>query len=96
MMKNLTIEIENLKCGGCENSIITALTKLNGVHKVRIDQEQSTVHVSFVGTEALKEKAIEKKLAQMGYPKKGTGNRFQKATSYVSCAIGKITETASA
>ena len=91
-MKKLSIEIENLKCNGCGITISNTLLKLTGVHEVDIDHENSIVNISFVGCEEIKRKAVENKLAQIGYPKKGTGNSFQKAKSYVSCAIGKLSD----
>jgi copper chaperone CopZ len=94
-MKELQIDVENLKCGGCETTLHNALIKLNGVHAVNVDAEKGTVRLEYVGNSEANEKAIEKKLAQLGYPKKGTGNNFQKAKSYVSCAIGKISDKAS-
>jgi copper chaperone CopZ len=94
-MKELIIEVENLKCGGCETTLHNALIKLNGIHDVKIDIDNSMVSLEYVGNKEAKEKTIEKKLAQIGYPKRGTGNNFQKAKSYVSCAIGKISDTKS-
>ena len=38
------------------------------------------------------ENLIEMKLAQLGFPKKGTGNNIQKAKSFMSCAIGRVSE----
>ncbi|MEQ8910351.1 MAG: heavy-metal-associated domain-containing protein [Vicingaceae bacterium] len=91
-MNELSLEIENLKCNGCGITISNAILKLNGVHEVDIDHENSIVNIVFVGSEEMKKKVIEKKLAQLGYPIKGTGNTIHKAKSYVSCAIGKMTE----
>lgn len=39
-------EVENIKCGGCMNSIKTALLKLEGVTEVIIDKEIDTVSVT--------------------------------------------------
>ena len=33
---------------------------------------------------------IEKSLHRMGYSRKGEGNAINKATSYVSCMIGRV------
>lgn len=83
------IFVENLKCGGCSNTIQKALLGLVGVKKVTTNPEEGWVeveHEDFTDVES-----IESKLADLGYPKAGTGNLFQAAKSYVSCAIGRIT-----
>ena len=43
-MKN-TFNIQNLKCGGCANTIVTQLSKLEGVSEVVVDND--TDEVSF-------------------------------------------------
>ena len=78
------IAVENIKCGGCMNSIKTALMKINGVENVSIDKETVTI-------DATVEKIILiNVLSKMGYPEKGNNDLLKKAKSYVSCAIGKI------
>lgn len=89
-MERYSLEIENLKCGGCETSIKEALKKLAGIKAVSIEADKNLVHVDYEAKVDFSSEAVDKKLAQMGYPKMGTGNSFQKAKSYVSCAIGKI------
>lgn len=36
-MKELTVQIVGMNCGGCVNGIHSALTALDGVHNVRVD-----------------------------------------------------------
>ncbi len=84
-MKHI-IEVENIKCGGCMNSIKNALTKTEGVSEVSIDKETETIEVEST-TE--REKLV-KILSDLGYPEKGHNTLLKKAKSYVSCAIGKI------
>ncbi|WP_348797919.1 heavy-metal-associated domain-containing protein [Flavobacterium adhaerens] len=80
------IAVENIKCGGCMNSIKTALMKINGVENVSIDKDTETVTI-----DATVEKIILiNALSKMGYPEKGNNDLLKKAKSYVSCAIGKI------
>ena len=43
-MKNI-LNIQNLKCGGCANTIITQLSKLDGISEVIVENE--TDEVSF-------------------------------------------------
>lgn len=82
-------EVENIKCGGCRNSIKTALLKLEGVESVSIDEESDTVTVQ---GNSVKE-VIVSKLNDLGYPEKGHNSFTKKAKSYVNCAIGRMTES---
>lgn len=84
-------EVENIKCGGCMNSIKTALLKIEGVMAVNISKEIDTITVA--GT-ANREVIVEK-LNDLGYPEKGNNTLIRKAKSYVNCAIGRISETES-
>jgi copper chaperone len=81
--------IENLKCGGCANTIRKGISEMVGVEKVEIHVEQSRVEVqgSFATTTR---DQIAEKLKKMGYPEEGNGTTLDKAKSYVSCAIGKF------
>ena len=81
-------EVENIKCGGCMNSIKTALLKLDGVNSVTIDKEIDTVTV----TGAMNREDVVNKLNDLGYPEKGNNTLIRKAKSYVNCAIGRMTE----
>ena len=80
------IEVENIKCGGCMNSIKTALMKLENVEEVTIDKEIDTI---FVKGNTDRE-TIVFKLNELGYPEKGNNSFTKKAKSYVNCAIGKM------
>lgn len=80
------IEVENIKCGGCVNSIRTALLKIEGVANVTIDKEIETITI-----ESSQEKEVfVAALSKLGYPEKGKNTVLKKAKSYVSCAVGKI------
>lgn len=87
-MEKEVIQIENLKCGGCASSIKRSLLKLKTVTEVTVDVEKSEVQVSANST--LERKTIVSALAKLGYPELGQGNSIQKMKSYVSCAIGKL------
>ena len=84
-------EVENIKCGGCMNSIKTALLKLDGVIEVSIDKEIDTVTV----TGTVNREDVVNKLNDLGYPEKGNNTLIRKAKSYVNCAIGRMSETES-
>ena len=91
MTTTLQIEIENLKCGGCERSILNGVGAMQGVSGVSVDRENSTVHV--VADDALRSAVIDK-LRAMGYPEKGSVSGLTaglvNAKSFVSCAIGRM------
>lgn len=79
------IFVENIKCGGCMNSIKTALLKLRGVTAVEIFKDQDKVCVSGI---AVEKETVVAKLSSLGYPEKGNNNFLSKAKSYISCAVG--------
>lgn len=83
-----TIEVENIKCGGCMNSIKTALQKIATVSDVEINKETDTI---IVNAETERELLIET-LSKLGYPEKGHNTLLHKGKSLVSCAIGNITK----
>jgi copper chaperone len=80
--------VENIKCGGCVNSIQTTLQKIKAVEKVAVDIENGTIVI----TGNPDREVILKKLNEMGYPELGNNTIVKKAKSYVSCAIGKMTK----
>lgn len=86
------IKVENIKCGGCMNSIKTALLKIANVQEVSIDKNTETVHIS--SSLPFYREEITQQLVKMGYPETGNNNFLHKAKSFVSCAIGNLTEKA--
>lgn len=92
MMKTeIQIEIENIKCGGCERSILKGLTTIDGLSDIAIDREAQKVSVK--ASPELRAAIIDK-LRSMGYPEKGSVRGFDaglaNAKSFVSCAIGRV------
>ena len=87
----MQIEIDNLKCGGCANSIIKGLTQLSGVSHVEVDHDHNLV--KFEAPEEMRAQVADK-LRSMGYPEKGTVEGITaglaNAKSFVSCAIGRL------
>lgn len=85
-----TLEILNLKCGGCANSIKKGILTIDGVDEVSVDLETSKVTVN-TDKEQLVLK-VKEKLSSMGYPEVGDANTvIHKAKSFVSCATGRMT-----
>jgi copper chaperone len=87
----IAIEVENIKCGGCANSIRKKLEALEGVDAVEVDVEAGVVSVE-APESALSE--VKQALAKMGYPEVGSAEGLSalgaKAKSFVSCATGKL------
>lgn len=80
------IEVENIKCTGCANSIQNALMKMAQVESVKVFHEQCVLVV----TGGAHREEILAKLQALGYPEKGNNTTFCKAKSYVSCATGSM------
>lgn len=82
------IKIENLKCGGCAATIKKGLLALHSVSEVIVDLEKSLVSVVSADENGM---IIREKLSKLGYPETGTKNTIlHKASSFVSCAVGRI------
>ncbi|WP_422105605.1 heavy-metal-associated domain-containing protein [Winogradskyella sp.] len=84
-----TLKIQNLKCGGCANTIVTQLSKLIGVSMVTVNNDTDEVHFNYNSETELK--TVKKRLSELGYPMIGEANPLpKKAKSFVSCAIGRL------
>lgn len=89
------IEVENIKCGGCANSIRKGLLEDSRIDSVEVDIDNG--QIAYEGDETARNDAI-KKLLKMGYPEKGSVEGIKsaaaKAKSFASCAIGRMTDEA--
>jgi copper chaperone len=85
------IEVENIRCGGCANTITHSLQKIDGVSSVSVDIENGRVTVT---ADMDDRERLVAALLKNGYPEKGSAEGLQaakaKAKSFVSCAIGKL------
>ena len=82
-----TIRVQNLKCGGCANSIKKKLGKLDVVTKVEVVIDSGEIRLEHTGDIEI----IEQRLMQLGYPTTDATNGFTtKAKSFVSCGIGRL------
>ena len=83
------VHVQNLKCGGCENTIINRLSELVGICDVEVNQENETVAFTYNTPHDFE--TTKHLLSRIGYPIIGQENKLiTKAASYVSCAIGRI------
>jgi copper chaperone CopZ len=84
-----TIKIQNLKCGGCANTIIKKVSDIENVTNVNVNVAESTVTFDSLGQNEII--LVRHKMAVLGYPADGENNSVvSKAKSYFSCASGKI------
>lgn len=90
-VNQIQIHVDNIKCGGCEKSIVKGLATIEGLSDVVIDREQQLVSVT--ADPSLRE-ALVAKLKSMGYPEHGSVSGLDaglaNAKSFVSCAIGRV------
>ena len=81
--------IQNLKCGGCEATILERLSGLQNITNISIDQEESEISFEYISPDTIE--TVKSELSKLGYPVVGEKNNLsKKAKSYVSCAIGKM------
>lgn len=86
---NTIISVENLKCNGCASTIKKGLEQFDEIQNINIDIEQSSIEINFDG-ENKNIEIYKSKLHKLGYPEIGSNNTFSIAKSYISCAIGKV------
>jgi copper chaperone len=90
---NLTIDVENIKCGGCAGSIKKGLTEDPRVQSVEVDVAEGRVSVET--GEDIRDELVAR-LSKLGYPEKGSVEGIKslkaKAKSFVSCAVGRMGE----
>ena len=83
------IEIVNLKCNGCVNTVKKGVLSIEGIDTVEVDLDASKVIVATEDQKLIDE--VKAKLSKMGYPEVGDANTMiHKAKSFVSCATGKM------
>ncbi len=84
-----SIIVQNLKCGGCANTITNKLSALNNVSGIVVSVEESKVSFDYLNEEDAFE--VKDKLKNLGYPSIEVSNSVSsKAKSFVSCATGKL------
>ena len=80
--------VQNLKCGGCANTITKKLSELEGIETISVDKDIAEVTMN--GTEQALTRA-EERLSELGYPVEGESNSIlQKGKSFVSYATGRM------
>lgn len=86
---NATIVIQNLKCGGCANTVKNKLSEIEGLQDIEVVVETGLVKFQYNDLSVLD--MAKRKLKSVGYPEVDTENSLiTKAKSYISCATGKM------
>jgi copper chaperone CopZ len=90
-MKHL-FEVENVKCGGCANTLKKALLEDFGEVEVNLETMPRQITIE---SDELDEEKLKLKLRSIGYPLTSDElstmqNVNAKAKSFVSCAVGKM------
>ena len=87
----MNLTVENIKCGGCANSITKKLSSVFGTSNINIDIDTGIVNIDI--EEGRKGEIIDV-LEDLGYPQTDSVGGFTsakaKAKSFISCAIGKM------
>ena len=84
-----SIIVQNLRCGGCANTITKKLASIEDVRDISIEIEASEISFE-TESDATMNKVIEQ-LKTLGYPEERAHNSLSlKAKSFVSCATGKL------
>lgn len=84
-----TLEIQNLKCGGCANTITTRLSAIDNIDNVTVNNNNDKVTFNYKESTNLTEATD--LLSKLGYPIIGENNPLtKKAKSFVSCAVGRM------
>jgi len=85
------IPIQNLKCGGYANTIISKLKKIPTITNVSVSVESSSVSFDALKREDIA--TVKSELKSIGYPSLDEDNSvLSKAKSFVSCATGKLSD----
>ena len=85
------ISVENIKCGGCANTITSKLNNMDVIDSCEVNIESGVITVN---GDAGHRPEVVQLLLKLGYPECGTTEGLKaakaKAKSFVSCAVGKM------
>jgi len=87
-----TIQVQNVKCGGCANTLTTKLADEFGTIEVNLNVMPREISLEIADENIPK---LEEALKNLGYPIASAKFGFiedtsMKAKSFVSCAVGKF------
>lgn len=87
-MKHMILELENLDCEGCANSIRRTLLRQPGVLSVHVEVKVSKVNLTC--EDDLDRMHVMAALENLGYPQLGRNTMLSMARAKLSCELGKI------
>ena len=64
-MKEITIKVNGMVCGGCENRVKNAVSTIEGVEKVEADHNKGIVTVN--AKEEVSKSVMEEKIEDIGF-----------------------------
>lgn len=67
-----TVHIQNLKCGGCEATIVNTLSGVRNISEVEVNQDEETVSFEYHTKHDFEN--AKNRLAMIGYPIVGADN----------------------
>ena len=91
-MKKQTFKVQNVKCGGCANTLMTKLSDTFGAIEVNLELTPREITLTI---EDEKIPQLREALRSLGYPMSDEHlgfieNTTAQAKSFVSCAVGKF------
>ena len=91
-MKKQTFQVQNVKCGGCANTLMTKLNDAFGTIEVNLEVMPREITLKIADEEV---PALREALKSLGYPMADemlgfVENKTAQAKSFVSCAVGKF------
>lgn len=86
---NTSVIVQNLKCGGCANTITNKLSEIKNISEIKVDIEESKISFNYINEEDAF--LVKDKLKSIGYPSVEEENSMlSKTKSFISCATGKF------
>ena len=64
--ENLTLNVEGMSCSHCENSVMKAVSALNGVNNTKVDLKEKKVMIEF-DSEKVTIETIKGTIEDLGY-----------------------------
>ncbi len=64
-MKETTLKVNGMVCGGCENRVQNALKTIEGIKEVKADHTNNTVKI--ISNEDISKETMEQKIEDIGF-----------------------------
>ncbi len=90
MAMRTILQIDNLKCGGCETTVHNLLAGIEGVSTIEVQADQGVVEFDHDDIDDSFVDLVTSLLSKAGYPPQGESDLRDKAVSYLSCVKGRM------